>query len=403
MIVARNFFSRFVRVSAGLSAVLCLLLGCSGETAPPPADTVLADSTEKVCARINCREKTFRLDTFFRQLHKLQGMNGTVLVAQEGVVIYRNAFGIGDKRSKDSLSTHTSFQLASVSKQFTAAAIMLLHQQGKLNYSDSIRKFFPAFPYSGITVRQLLTHRSGLANYIYFMDEYYRGIDSFPKTVNNADVIHFMTEHRPAVYHQPDTRFDYSNTGYALLAAITEKISGMPFWKFMRINFFRPLNMNDSWITGDTIGKKPARAYYGAWKEWEGNFLDGVTGDKGAYSSVEDLFKWDQALYSGKILTAKTLEEAYTPASPEKHGSGYGYGWRTREWPDGKAVFHNGWWHGYTSAFYRGLSDKVTIIILCNKFNRRIYQVQPILEILGGNAAGWITEEETDTAKSGTE
>ena len=386
-----------------LLAVL-LFFSCEEEKRPPLIDDTAVDSTALLIRKLNVEEKRFRLDTLFARKHREGGFNGAVLVAQEGIVIYKKAFGISDTRTKDSLRTNSVFQLASVSKQFTAAAVMLLHQQGKLNYGDTLGKFFPGFPYGNVTVKQLLTHRSGLANYVYFCDEFYREKGETPATLCNADVVAFMQAHKPAPYYKPGTKFDYCNTNYCLLAALVEKISKQTFAQFMKANFFQPLQMSRTWIAGDT-GRHEGltKAYYGAWKEWQGNYLDGVTGDKGVYSTVEDLFKWDQALYSGYPLSARTLEEAFTPASPERSGAkNYGYGWRTIEWPGGgRSVFHNGWWHGYTSVFYRGIHNRTTIIILCNKYNRGIYNVIPLIGILQGDTTslGNLDEQETETGK----
>lgn len=392
----KNAFA-FLLVS---SLVLLLLLpGCSESKRVNIGADSTADSTAQLRKAIGADKKAQMLDTFFKARFNTGNFSGSVLIAQRGVILYQQTFGVRTRRKNDSLTDTSSFQLASVSKQFTAAAIMLLHQQGKLNYSDTLQKFFPGFPYRGITVRQLLTHRSGLSNYIYFMDEYYKERDSFPKTISNSDVVAFMLKHRPPPYHTPDTKFDYNNTNYCLLAAIVEEISGKTFPDFMRESFFKPLQMNHTWIAGDTTAHAdPPKAYYGAWKEWEPNYLDGATGDKGVYTTAADLYKWDQALYRNFPLEQNTLAEAFTPASPERKGpKNYGYGWRTLQWPDGrKSVFHNGWWHGYTTTFYRGLDDHTTIIILCNKFNRSIYNLHPLLLLVNG--ASPYGEEETDDA-----
>ncbi|MDX5437422.1 MAG: beta-lactamase family protein, partial [Pontibacter sp.] len=160
-----------------------------------------------------------QLDSIFTYLHKRRGFNGTVLVTKYDQVIYKGAFGYTDFQRKDSLHTTTAFQLASVSKQFTAMAVMMLKEQGKLRYEDSVQQYIPGFPYQGITIRQLLTHRSGLSNYTYFSDELW---PDRRVPITNEDVLQLMEEHQPAVYYLPDTHFDYSNTGYALLASIVE-------------------------------------------------------------------------------------------------------------------------------------------------------------------------------------
>ena len=132
-----------------------------------------------------------------------------------------------------------------------------------------------------------------------------------------------------------------------------------------------------------------SRCYYKTWIRWEDSFLDEVSGDKGVFASVGDMFIWDRALRNGEVISTELLQKAFTGYSEELSGKktwNYGYGWRTVDFPDGaRAVFHNGRWHGYTSTFYRGISDDVTIIILCNKFNRGIYNVQPVLKLLNAH------------------
>lgn len=348
------------------------------------------DSTAIIYKLIDGKNKALWLDSHFTSLANADLFNGSVLVAQRGVIIYQKAFGWGDYGKKDMLRTTSSIQLASVSKQFTAAAIMLLKQQGKLNYDDPLQNYFKDSLFAGITIRQLLAHRSGLPTYTYFCDDYYRKLKKIPSHFNNDSVVELMKRLRPVPDHQPNEKFDYNNTGYVLLASIVEQISGQPFARFMKENFFQPLKMNNTWMNTDSSRfTEKTKAYYGKWKQWDENYLDGVVGDKGVFSTPGDLFLWDQALKHSKLLNKATLAEAFVGYSPELIGKetwNYGFGWRIRTFDDGaKAVFHNGWWHGNTTTFYRGVSDDVTVIILCNKFNKSIYWVDPILEVLGAH------------------
>jgi CubicO group peptidase (beta-lactamase class C family) len=359
------------------------------------------DSTPIIYKQINAGLKKQELDTFFGHRFIDGKFSGCVLVAQRGIILYKAAFGWANHEKRDSLSTGSSFQLASVSKQFTAAAIMLLHQQGKLNYDDTVGKYIPGFYYHGITIRELLTHRGGLDKYTNICDNYYREKGCEPPVFNNDSALAIMTQLQVRPFREPGKKFDYSNTGYVFLALVVEKISGKPFCDFMQENFFTPLGMTHTWIATD--GKEHAcktKGYFGKWNCWQDNFLDGVTGDKGVFSSVEDLYLWDRALKNGTILKPEISKDAFVGYSPElsaKRYWNYGFGWRTITFEDGKrAAFHNGWWHGYTSAFYRGLSDDVTVIILCNKMNRGIYNLQPVLSILGAHTLPLPDEEGSD-------
>jgi CubicO group peptidase (beta-lactamase class C family) len=365
----------------------------------------LVDSTPIIFKQINGAIKSQQLDTFFEHRFVEGKFSGCILVAQKGIVLYKKAFGWADHEKRDSLEINSSFQLASVSKQFTAAAIMLLHQQGKLNYDDTVGKYIPGFYYYGITIRELLTHRAGLDKYTNICDNYYRDKGCEPGQFNNDSALAIMSMLHVRPFRSPNTKFDYSNTGYVVLALLVEKISGKPFHEFMKTNFFVPLGMDHTWIATDGLAHKgKTKGYFGKWSLWQDNFLDGVNGDKGVFSSVEDLYTWDRALKNGTIIKPAILNEAFTGYSPElntKRYWNYGFGWRTITFEDGaRAAFHNGWWHGYTSAFYRGLSDDVTVIILCNKMNKGIYNFQQVLGILGAHTLPVLEEDgsETDTS-----
>ncbi|HEX8514638.1 MAG TPA: serine hydrolase domain-containing protein [Bacteroidia bacterium] len=345
------------------------------------------DSLAKFLKKIHAKEKAYRIDTLFKNKVKA-GFNACVLVAQHGQVIYKNAFGFADLKTKDSLYTNSAFQLASASKTLTAGAVLLLKDRGKLRLDDLVQKHLPDFPYEGITIQMLLTHRSGLGNYVYFCEPFCDKSNAYNGSCfNNKAMLEIMKVHKPAVYAKPGRKFEYCNTNYALLALIVEKVSGEPFSEFMETNIFKPLGMNDTWVhdvNRKAEGKKVTRGYNGLGKPEDDTYADDVTGDKGVYSTVEDLFKWDRALYSEVLLKKSTIEEAYKGYSNEHKGKrNYGYGWRTVD--DGKnpkIIYHNGWWHGYNSLFLRRPSDGTTIIVLSNKFNKTAYRVEGVLRIL---------------------
>ncbi|MDD8018637.1 MAG: serine hydrolase, partial [Bacteroidota bacterium] len=248
---------------------------------------------------------------------------------------------------------------------------MMLHEQGKLEYDDVVQKFIPDFPYKNITVRQLLAHRSGLPNYMYFAGKYWKSKKTF---LTNEQLLGIIQQYKPRVEFSPDKRYKYSNTGYAVLASIVEHISGLPFDEFMEQNIFAPLEMTNTFISNpknkktieyETIGYTKRK------RKTSSSFLDGVTGDKGVYSTVEDLFTWDQALYTEKLIKQSTLEEAFTPNSYDyKRRNNYGFGWRIDTQDNGsKIVYHGGLWGGYNCLFVRRLEDHTAIIILGNKVN----------------------------------
>ncbi len=325
-----------------------------------------------------------KFDSLFRTLSEKRGFNGNVLVGLYGNVIYKNAFGFSDFKTKEPLNVRSVFQIASVSKQFTAVAIMMLREQGKLDYCDTVQKFIPNFPYRNITIKQLLSHRSGLPNYMYFAGKYWK---KKKQNLSNQQLLDLMIQYKPYPEFLPDRRYKYSNTGYAMLALIVERLSGLPFDEFMEQNIFHPLEMTSTFVYNSKNRKTfeyETNGYTKSRRRAGMDFLDGVTGDKGMFSTVEDMFLWDQALYSEKIVKQSTLDEAFTPSSYDyKRDNNYGYGFRIDTLIDGsKIVYHGGWWRGYNALFVRRIDDHTTIIILCNKVNWSFGEIEDLMNIV---------------------
>ncbi len=335
---------------------------------------------------------------WYEKTLKSSGFNGGILVAKNGNIVFEAYNGNVHLNRKDAIDSNSSFHIASVSKTFTAMAVLKLWQDSLLNIDEEFSKYFPAFNYPGVTIRSLLSHRSGLPNYLYFMETL--GWDK-KKLIRNEDVLDYLITRKANITNisSPNTRFTYCNTNYALLALLVEKQSGKKFSEYLQQTFFAPLQMKHTFIFNSLDTSKVNPSY-----DWRGrliplNFLDGVYGDKNVYTTPRDLLKWDRALTSGKIFTSKTLEQAYTPYSNEKNGvKNYGLGWRMNIYPNGKkTIYHNGWWHGSNAAFVRLLDDSVTIIIIGNKYNRNIYHAKELAKVFG-NFNG--TEEEDDTENS---
>jgi len=364
--VARNIIFVF-----GLGLFLLVSCGKSHQGPPPELNT---DSLFIDLGKDRVERRTAITDKAFSEMRKSQGLNGTVLYAEGGEVIFRKAFGWRTLvRAKDSIRIDDQFQLASVSKMFTAEAIMLLYSQGKLDYDDLITKYIPEFPYEGITIRHLLNHRSGLSRYETLADEHWpdRGIP-----IHNEDVIKLYCEYRPDPYNQPDVTFHYTNVNYVLLASIIERITGQHFEDFMKENIFAPLGMDRSYIYSlrgvdrlktyvDTEVQGHDMLSRGARKAQD-DYLNGVVGDKVMYSTVDDLYKFHLALQYNTFLPDSIQQEAFVPGSPTwKRGENYGFGWRMNNKHPG-VVFHFGWWKGYRSYFICDLEKARVLIILTN-------------------------------------
>jgi CubicO group peptidase (beta-lactamase class C family) len=331
---------------------------------------------------------------------KPAAFNGGILVAKNGNIVFEAYNGNAHADRHDAVDSLTPFHIASVSKTFTAMAVLKLWQNGKLNIDDELSKYFPAFNYPGITIRSLLNHRSGLPNYLYFMEM--QGWDK-TKLLHNEDVLDYLITRKAGLTNitAPNTHFTYCNTNYALLALLIEKQSGKKLADYLQQTFFVPLNMKHTFLFNSLDTSKINPSY-----DWRGriiglSFLDGVYGDKNIYTTPRDLLIWDRALTDGKLFTPQTLDQAYTPYSNEKAGiKNYGLGWRMNIYPNGKkTIYHNGWWHGSNAAFVRLLQDSATIIIIGNKYNRNIYHAKQLANIFGDYDRQGLEEDESENAK----
>lgn len=358
-----------------LAGTLLFLLGCQSSQDPEKQNDGTA-SVAKAQPALSLQEKQHYHSlaaNFIDSSINKKVFNGSILIAKNGVIVYEEYMGYKNLRTKDTLTPQTPLQIASTSKTMTAAAVLQLVQQGKLSLDATVAEFFPGFPYPDISVKMLLNHRSGLPEYLYFFEKHGWNRNAY---ATNNDVINGLMTWKPGRASRANTRFDYCNTNFALLASIVEKVSGVSFPQYMKEYIFEPLHMNHTFVftMADTARAAPSYNWNGS--EWPLDFSDGVYGDKNVYSTPQDLLKWDQALYTEQVVSKQLLDSAFTPYSHEKPGlHNYGLGWRLLVYPHGKkVVYHNGRWHGFNSAFTRLTDEQVTIIMLVNKFNRGIYQ-----------------------------
>ncbi|MFC5283455.1 serine hydrolase domain-containing protein [Pedobacter alpinus] len=328
-----------------------------------------------------------KLDDYFNEIHRKRNYNGNVLIAKKGKIIYEGTFGWADYLHRDSLKIDSKFQLASVSKPMTGTAVLMLVEQGKLKLNQTIEEFYPEFPHKNITIEMLLSHRSGLNNYVYFTDDIWK--EKY-KGMSNKDVIKLYAEHKPAPYFPPNRQFHYNNSNYMLLAAIVEKVSGQDFDIFMQENVFKPAGMKNTAIYSTTKYEKIPVDVVGHDRVWRRSvrqdFLDGTTGDKGVYSTVEDLFLFDRAITEGRLLKKSTLDSAYKPHSKlQQDYFGYGLGWRmyVDSAKKEQIIYHTGWWHGFRHIYLRDQKRDITIVILSNLVNGSINQIDDVYKILG--------------------
>jgi CubicO group peptidase (beta-lactamase class C family) len=311
------------------------------------------------------------VENMYNRVLKANHFNGGVIVAKNGEVVFEKYEGFSNFSTKETITANTTFHIASISKTFTSAAILRLWEQQKLSLDDSVQKFFPAFPYHNISIKQLLTHRSGLPKYEYFMDTAWHE----NRMASNDDMLQFMISKQPDLYAQPNKHYQYCNTNFALLALVVEKVTGQPFPEYMKDSLFLPLGMNSSFVfsTKDTLNYTPSYMYNNSPFKLEP--LDCIYGDKNVYSTPRDLLLWDKALYGGAFISKQTLKMAFEPYSTERRSvHNYGMGWHLfmgKE--EDRVVYHNGWWHGNNASFVRLVKDTATIIVLGNRYNRAVY------------------------------
>jgi CubicO group peptidase (beta-lactamase class C family) len=316
-----------------------------------------------------------KVDSIISNLASNNKFSGVVLIAENGKVKYNKAVGYIDYANHKPLNKYSIFELASVSKQFTAMTIMMVKEKGLLHYDDLVEKYIN-IPYKGMTIRQLLTHTSGLPDYQAIMDSYW----DKSKVADNDDIINYLNKYAPPKLFEPGEKYLYSNTGYVLLASILEKVSGRDFIEFCNTEIFNKLKMNHTAIRSLQEKAKiknfaighvfvPERNDYiradsfpsSNYTIWLGN----RKGPGRISSTADDLLKWDQALYTNYLLSQTTLEEAFTPMLLNNGAiSNYGFGWDLI--PEHNIVWHNGDNPGYKTLIIRFLKTKTTLIVLCN-------------------------------------
>lgn len=358
-----------------------------------------------------------KLDSFADAMG--QRLNGTMLIARNDTVLVERAFGkrqlflsgegydsiVGANLEQyrndptNAMTLQTLFDLASVSKQFTAAAVLKLCSEGKMNLTDYVGKYLPDFPYGGITIRRLLAHTSGLPEYFDFPYSYYDSV----RFVSNEHLVRILKFRHPAKDFPAGTKFAYCNTNYAVLAYIVAQVSGMSFEQYVRENMFEPAGMENTFFITEIadmdsvdfnapttdpqaihVPVKPnleilsvplARGHWRSGSLVDYDRLNGILGDKGIYSNVEDMMRWANAYFvEHKIIPEEWVEMAGRRENKLSNGNLpkqiYGYGLRIEESPKhGKLIFHGGLWNGFHNVWIFRPADNVHVIFLSNYYN----------------------------------
>ena len=335
-----------------------------------------------------------KIDSIFSNLYNTDKFNGNVLIAEKGNIIYKKSFGLANEESKEALNENSIFELASSTKPFTAMAIMILKEQGKLSIDDKITKHLPELSdYSNITIRNLINHTGGLPDYMQLMNTSWNK----NKIATNKDVVEILKKLSPDGLFKPNTKVKYSNTGYVLLATIIERASGKTYADFLDTTIFKPLKMTRTFVHNGILSPRKIDNYASGYINVNGKYilpknfdrtkfiiwLDGIVGDGSVNSTTIDLLKWDRALYTNILASKESMKEIFSNGILNDGSlTMHAFGWRVLETePFGKIARHSGGWPGYVTYIERNLINDKTIIILQNHYNRTMLK-QEIRNIL---------------------
>jgi CubicO group peptidase (beta-lactamase class C family) len=319
------------------------------------------------CACTGCapgaRDPSAQIDALLRSY---QGAvpGASVLVVRDGLPVFRHSFGFADLEARIPATPATNYRLASMTKQFTAASILLLAEEGRLTLDDAARKWLPSLPAAtnDITLRHLLTHTSGLIDYEDLIPE------GTTQQVHDADVLRLL-EAENRTYFAPGTQYRYSNSGYSLLSLIVARCSGEDFAKFLRERIFKPLQMQNTVAFERGVSTVANRAYgyslvNNSWQRTDQSLTSAVLGDGGIYSSIDDLARWDAALYDHRLLRQESLRSAFAPATKtDDPAVQYGFGWRIT----GESLWHSGETIGFRNVIVRFPAHRLSVIVLTNR------------------------------------
>lgn len=323
-----------------------------------------------------------KIDRYFAKRAEWRSFNGTVLFAK-GNQVFQEAYGFKSLHLKDSLNVHTPFQLASVSKPITATAVLQLVEKGELALTDTIARYFPDLPYEGITVEMLLTHRSGLPNYIYLTDDNW---EDHRAAMTNEEAYQILLTDRPNRYYPPGYKYNYSNSNYFLLARLVESVTGQSFPEYLDKNVFKPAGMHNAFVLNDGCYREKENVAIGHDKfarELPEYYLNSVYGDKSIFASVIDLYAFDRALKRNVLLSDSMQALAYQPHTKRWYSdSEYGLGWRLKEQDKRKLAYHNGWWRGFRTYYIRDLTNDITIAVLHNSMTGSSFNQGVLLRLM---------------------
>ena len=352
------------------------------------------------------------IDQYYKKVWEGSDLSGGILVAKGNDILFESYRGFGREGNQMPIDKNTPLHVASVSKTLTAMAMLKLVEAGKIKLSDHLTQFFPGFPYPNVTVQNLLSQRSGLPKYEYFITKIQPAPAELSKTyITNQDVLNMIIKYKPDLARDTDTGFMYCNTNFALLALLIEKVTKTPFPQAMQEMIFTPLKMTNTYIFQEKDIPTAAQSfYYGGNRLYPLDRLDLIYGDKNVYTTPRDLFAFSKAMFSKDFLKPELKDMIFAPYSNEKAGqNNYGLGFRMKIYDNGeKLTYHNGWWHGTNSVFAHLLKSKVTIVAIGNKYSGKVYSALALSGLFEDfppqkDKLNHIMNDNKDTLKTGTE
>ena len=322
-------------------------------------------------------DKRHFIDSFYNKNINSPYYSGGFIVVKNGRVLYEDYKGYANVKTGQKISASTPIHIASVSKVLTCTAVLRLVQQDNIMLDQKVTDWLPKFPYKNTTIRTLLNHRSGLQHYANFPGLMKKRWNK-KKILSNQDVLDLMVQNNFRLLTPNDTRFDYCNTNYVILALIIEKATGLNYRDAMQELIFKPLGMKNTYVFNYETDRETASKSYNGKNVFPWDQFDALYGDKNIYSTPRDLVKFDLGTYSPDFIKPELLQEAYFGYSAghvAKPIKDYGLGMRMRFLPPTgiKMIYHNGWWHGNNTSFVPVKKDTVTVVCLGNKYSNRPY------------------------------
>ena len=317
------------------------------------------------------------IDSYYKTVWEKGDLWGSFLVAKGDEILYEGYRGYTQDNKQAPVNDTVALHVASISKSITAMAVMKLIEAGKLQLDDPLTKYFPGFPYPKVTVFTLLSQRSGLPKYEYFIEKITpKPAELSKEFISNKDILNLLIKYKPELSRETDTGFMYCNTNYALLALLVEQVTKTPFPEAMQQIVFRPLKMKHTYILEEKDMESAAKSFYQRGpRVYPYDRLDLIYGDKNVYTTPRDLLNFSKAMFAKNFLRDDLQKMVFEPYSNERPGiNNYGLGFRMKVFNENeKLTYHNGWWHGTNSVFGHLLKSNVTIIAIGNKYSSRVY------------------------------